>query len=139
MGNGLVIILFQSIMSNRKKKNLSHLQLRWLIQELLLRSSVKDGMRKPDRGAMKWAANEFNITPRHVSRLWKEACKSFQEKGLYSASPKKKGNSGRPTKLAKVGTPRYLKVRAPGERSKIPSRIINKKCHLHFRHCSLAL
>ncbi len=82
-------------MSNRQKPNLTDQQLRRLMQELLFRSFVEDGTRKLERGAMTWAGEEFNLLARHVSRLWKKACDSYEQTGLYSASPKKKGNSGR--------------------------------------------
>ena len=82
--------------NNRKKKNLSADDCKRLIQGLLLASSEQDGKRRLARGAAQQFAEQFGISRVHVFRLWKKALKRHEDTGIYSVSPTKKGNSGRP-------------------------------------------
>ena len=81
---------------NRKKKNLSAEDCRRLIQGLLLSSSMVNGERRLARGAAAHFAEELGIHRTHVHRLWRKAMSNHEETGIYSCSPTKKGNSGRP-------------------------------------------
>ena len=83
-------------MEANKKPNMTPEETRMLITELLDRSIIRNGERELARGAVGDVAKKFKLSARSVYRLWKTAKENRAKKGFYSASPTKKGNSGRP-------------------------------------------
>jgi hypothetical protein len=79
-----------------KKPNLTKERNAELISDLLDTSFLEGDSRRLVPGAAKAAASKFEISRRQVLRLWATARERRLEEGRYTASPRKKGRSGRP-------------------------------------------
>lgn len=77
------------------KHNLTGDELKELVSSLLARSVLEDGTRKLRQGAIAECAGLANVSTRTAYRVWTRALASFQERGVFSASPRRKGRCGR--------------------------------------------
>jgi hypothetical protein len=104
-----------------KKPNLTKERNAELIADLLDASSQGGDSRRLAPGAATVAASKFEISRRQVLRLWAIAKKRRLKEGRYTASPQKKGRSGRPRLYHRDATAEAVEGIPREDRSTMPN------------------
>jgi len=82
-------------MNAARSRNLTSEEYKQAVSALLDRSVLVANGRKLDGRAIKDVAGQFGVTVRTIQRIWKRAKDNMDKTGIYTASPMRKGNSGR--------------------------------------------